>query len=61
MITDLKVNAKYVGVFLMGKTFETSVQFATTYKPNWFHRLMYKWLLGQTWMSIADVKKKQGR
>lgn len=57
MITDQKVNAQYKGVYLIGDTFETSVQIATTSKPNWFRRFCTWAFLGWKWMSIADIKK----
>jgi len=56
MITDQKVNAKYVGAYIIGDTFETSVQFATTHKPNWFRRFCMWAFLGWGWKSIEEIK-----
>lgn len=61
MITDQKVNAKYVGVYLIGDTFETSIQIATTSKPNWFRKFCMWAFLGWGWMSISEIKEKQGK
>ena len=57
MITDQRVNAKYVGAYIIGDSIATSVQIATTHKPSWFHRLMTKWFIGWKWMSIEELKK----
>ena len=57
MITDQRVNAKYVGVYVIGDSIATSIQIATTHKPNWFRRLCTNWFLGWKWMSIEELKK----
>lgn len=59
MITDTKANAKFVGVYLIGDSIETSVQIATTNKPNWFRRFMTWMCLGWKWMSIEEMKQKR--
>lgn len=57
MITDQKVNTKYVGVYIIGDKIATSIQIATTHKPNWFRRFCTWAFLGWNWMSIKDLKK----
>jgi hypothetical protein len=59
MITDQKVNSKFVGIYVIGESLATSVQIATTHKPNWFRRFSMWAFLGWKWMSIADLKKTQ--
>jgi hypothetical protein len=58
MITDQKVNGKYVGVYVIGDI-ETGVQFATTHKPNWFHRFFTRLFIGWKWMTIEALKTKK--
>jgi hypothetical protein len=61
MITDNKVNAKYVGAYLIGDDFETSVQFATTFKPNLIRRF-FTWLfLGWKWKTIDEIRKLRSK
>jgi len=61
MITDNKVNAKYVGAYMIGNTYDTSVQLATTFKPNWFRRFCTWLVLGWTWRSIDEIRKLRGQ
>jgi hypothetical protein len=61
MITDQKVNAKYVGVYVIGDTLETSIQIATTHKPNWFRIFCTKLFLGWKWMSIQELRTLQNK
>jgi hypothetical protein len=59
MITDNKVNAKYVGVYIIGDSLNTGVQMATTHKPNAFRRF-FTWLfLGWSWISIEELRKNR--
>lgn len=61
MITDNKVNAPYKGIYVIGDTYNTSIQFATTHKPNWFRRF-FTWLfLGWTWKSIDEIRSLRGK
>lgn len=57
MITDQKLNAKYVGVYIIGDKINTSVKIATTYKPNKFRRFCTWLFLGWLWISIEKLKQ----
>lgn len=57
MITDQKTNAKYVGAYIIGDTFDTSVQIATTNKPNWFRRFCLWAFLGWVGKVLPKLKK----
>jgi hypothetical protein len=58
MIVDQKLNKQFVGVYLIDKAID-GTQLATTAKPNWFRRLMTKWLIGWKWICISELKAKQ--
>lgn len=59
MITDQKVNVKYIGVYVIGSDHETSAKIATTIKPNWFRRFFTWVFLGWEWISIEKLKEKK--
>ena len=61
MITDQKVNAQYIGVYVIGKDVNTSVLIATTIKPNWFRRFMTWFVNGWDWITIEELKRRKGK
>ncbi len=60
MITDREVNAKYVGVYVIGPDPKTSPTLSTTFKPNWFQRFV-SWCQGWHWMTIEEYRKRRNR
>lgn len=58
MIVDQKLNKQFVGVYLIDGNVD-GTQLATTSKPNWFRRLMTKWLIGWKWIDISHLKAGQ--
>ena len=58
MIVDQKLNKQFVGVFLIDGCIE-GTQLATTNKPNFFRKMMFKMLLGWGWISIKELKTKK--
>lgn len=58
MIVDQKLNKQFVGVYLIDGSID-GTQLATTSKPNWFRRLMTKWLVGWKWLDISHLKAEQ--
>lgn len=55
MIVDQKINKQFVGVYLIDGDIE-GIQLATCAKPNWFRRLITKWLIGWKWISVKELK-----
>ena len=59
MITDQKVKAQYVGLYIIGgKDPKICPTFATTFKPNWFQKFV-SWCQGWRWMNIDEYRKKR--
>lgn len=58
MIVDQKLNKQFVGIYLIDGKID-GTQLATTIKPNWFRRLMTKWLIGWKWICISELKATQ--
>lgn len=56
MIVDQKINKNFVGVYLIDNDME-GTKLATTRKPTWLQRLLTKWVMGWTWISVQDLKK----
>lgn len=61
MITDQKANVKYVGAYIIGDSFETSIQLATAHKPNWFRRFSLWAFLGWSWMPIEKIRELRNK
>lgn len=56
MITDQKVNKKFIGAYLIDNSIN-GTQLGTTKKPNFFRRIFIYIFLGWKWKSIKKLKK----